>query len=220
MVPTPDTTTSAQSIQSPKVKETWKRNVWKQKTATRLLAQDDQMIKLKSKEKKFPKICSVHKALLCFYSPYHDRLLDGEFAEGLVPPSEPLAMHANASILQLFFKWIHTGLIDIIPPLSENSCNSRWFSGTTKLYILADEFNCVALQRTVVSAQLESRKNMDLASWNKIGLLSNSSLESSGLYRYHLEAFAQHWSGVTEVEGTSSGPCSKQENPMPTDFAY
>ncbi|KAG9829865.1 hypothetical protein KCU98_g3771, partial [Aureobasidium melanogenum] len=219
MAPTSDTASSAQLSNTPKTKEEWKCNVWKQKTAIRLLAQDDQMIKLKSKEKKFPEVCSVHKALLCFYSPYHDRLLNGEFAEGLLPPSEPLAVQANTSILQLFFKWLYTGKIDITPPLHD-SRNSRWFSGITKLYVLADEFNCVAPQRTIMSAQVESSKDIELTSWRKIGLLSDSSLESSGLYRYHLEVFAQHWSGVTDVEGTSSGPCSKQDDPMPTNFAY
>ncbi|KAG9675046.1 hypothetical protein KCU99_g3271, partial [Aureobasidium melanogenum] len=215
-----DTTSSTQRINDPKTKEEWKRNVWKQNTVAQLLTKDKTIIELKFKEKSNPKICSVHKALLCFYSPYHDRLLNGDFAEGLVAPTQPLVIQSNADILRLFFRWLYTGEIGVTRPVSQHSSNSRWFSGITKLYVLADEFNCVALQRTIILMQVKSSKDMDLASWKTISLLSNSSLESSGLYRYHLEVFAQHWGGVTEVEGTSSGPCSKQDDPMPTNFAY
>lgn len=176
------------------------------------------MIELKSKEKKNPEVCSIHKALLCFCSPYHDRLLNGNFSEALYPPTEPLSVQSNVGILQLFSKWLYTGSIHVTPPPSVESCVEKWFSGTTKLYVLADELNCVALQRAIISAQVKFSKNMALAGWEAIELLSDSSLESSGLYQYHVEAFAQHWNGKTE--GVLPDPSSETDDPMPPNFAY
>lgn len=37
-----------------------------------------------SKERRSQRVFSIHRALLYFYSPYHDKLLNGHFAEGLV----------------------------------------------------------------------------------------------------------------------------------------
>ncbi|KAH0158128.1 hypothetical protein KCU67_g7639, partial [Aureobasidium melanogenum] len=215
-----DTTSSTQRINNPLIKEEWKRNFWKQSTVAKLLTKDKTIIELRSKEKRKrnPKTCSVHKSLLCFYSPYHDRLLNGGFSEALVSPTEPLAVDSNASILQLFCRWLYTGSIDITRPTSKESDDGRWSAGITKLYNLADELNCVALQRAIISLQVRPIDDMQLEDWSTITSLSNSSLESSGLYRYHLEAFAQHWNGVTEE--TSPGPCSEKDDPMPPNFAY
>ncbi|KAH0262867.1 hypothetical protein KCU91_g13110, partial [Aureobasidium melanogenum] len=207
-----DTASSARRTNTPKIKEEWKRNMWKQRTAARLLAQDDQMIKLKSKEKGSSKVCSVHRALLCFYSPYHDRLLNGDFAEGLVAPTEPLFVNAGASVLKLLLTWLYTGKFDVANVV--NQCRT----GISKLYILADELNCVALQRSIMSKLVESCKNTEgVVGLDAIGLLSNSSLESSGLYQYCVEAFDAHRDGTFDGESRED---LKAEDPMPPHFAY
>ncbi|KAH0359525.1 hypothetical protein KCU65_g9910, partial [Aureobasidium melanogenum] len=218
MAPASDTTSSARRSNAPKIKEEWKRNVWRQKTATRLLAQDDQMIKLKSKEKRFSKVCSVHKALLCFYSPYHDRLLDGNFAEGLETPTKPLAINASMSVLKLFLTWLYTGKVDIAPPPHKNYDADYWYTGTAKLYIFADELNCVALQRTIMSELVKSCESAPfLADFETITLLSNSSLESSGLYQYYVETYDAHWNGTLKYE-LDDGLTA--EDPMPPHLAF
>ncbi|KAH0158639.1 hypothetical protein KCU67_g7430, partial [Aureobasidium melanogenum] len=218
MAPTSDITSSAQLSNNPKTKEDWKRNIWKHSTVAQLLNKDNTIVELKSKEKRSPEVRSVHKALLCFYSPYHDRLLNGNFSEALVPPTEPMVVSSNASILQLFFKWLYTGNIHITPPASHDDCTNKWFSGITRLYILADELNCIALQRTIMSAQVAASNKMHLSAWRHVDLLSDSSLESSGLYRYHIEVGARHWDGWIDKE--SPGSCSEKDDPMPPNFAY
>lgn len=142
------------------------------------------MIELRSKEKKSPEVFSVHKALLCFYSPYHDRLLNGAFAEGLTAPTEPLTINAGRSVLKLFFAWLYSGEIYMATPLPSEK-NYTWHQGITKLYILADELNCIALQRKIISVQVAITESLgSLPGYDIIGLLSNCSLESSGLYQY------------------------------------
>ncbi|KAG9567924.1 hypothetical protein KCU71_g3454, partial [Aureobasidium melanogenum] len=219
MAPASNTTSSAQRINNPLIKEEWKHNVWKQSTVAQLLIKDNTMIELKSKEKETSEVRSVHKALLCFYSPYHDRLLNGDFAEGQVAPTEPLMIRTNASVLKLFFIWLYTGTIGVAPPTSEEIDPHNWFVGITKLYILADELNCIALQRSIMSAQVALSKDIALADYDVIELLSNSSLESSGLYQYFSEDYATHWNGLSD-DGSAIDPHSAVEDPMPPNFAY
>ncbi|CAD0092185.1 unnamed protein product, partial [Aureobasidium vineae] len=198
MAPTSDTTTSAQPSKNTKAKEQWKWNIWKQKT---------------SEEKKSPEVFNVHRALLCFYSPYHDRLLNGIFVEGLVPPTEPLVVQANSSILELFYTWLYTGTIH----LAKDPESCQWDFGMIKLYVFADELNCTALQRSIIPAQVGFSESLSsLAGFDCNALLSNSSLESSGLYRYHLDTFAEHWNGTTD--GKSSDALA--EDVLPRNFAY
>ncbi|CAC9894040.1 unnamed protein product [Aureobasidium pullulans] len=210
-----------------KSKEEWKRNVWRSKTVSRLCVDSD-MISLKSKEKRGPKIFHVHRALLCFYSPYHDRLLNGSFLEATSPPTEPLLIEADANVLKLFVSWLYTGKFHMIRQhllQDDDDDDDKWYIGITKLYILADWLNCTALERLIVTAQQDrlmgSRWN--LPTWRSIDLLSHSSLESSGLYQYYLTVYDQHWDGhvgdQTHPDGQSI-PATLSEDPMPPHFAY
>ncbi|TIA38703.1 hypothetical protein D6C79_07800 [Aureobasidium pullulans] len=206
-------------------KEGWKRNVWRSKTVSRLCVDSD-MISLKSKEKRGPKIFHVHRALLCFYSPYHDILLNGSFLEATSPPTEPLLMEANANVLKLFVSWLYTGKIHMPGEhLSQtDDDDAKWYTGVTKLYILADWLNCIALERLIVTAQQDHTDDFwNLPASKSLGLLSHSSLESSGLYQYYLTVYAQHWVGhvrdQTHPDGQSI-PATLSEDPMPPHFAY
>ncbi|THW39756.1 hypothetical protein D6D21_07156 [Aureobasidium pullulans] len=208
-----------------KSKEGWKRNVWRSKTVSRLCVDSD-MISLKSKEKRGPKIFHVHRALLCFYSPYHDKLLNGSFLEATSPPTEPLLMEANANVSKLFVSWLYTGKIHMPREhLSQtDDDDAKWYIGVTKLYILADWLNCIALERLIVTAQQDHTDDCwSLPASRSFGLLSHSSLESSGLYQYYLTVYAQHWVGHVR-DGTHPGgqsiPATLSEDPMPPHFAY
>ncbi|THW70527.1 hypothetical protein D6D19_07765 [Aureobasidium pullulans] len=192
------------------------------------LCVDSDMISLKSKEKRAPKIFHVHRALLCFYSPYHDRLLNGSFLEATSPPTEPLLIEADANVLKLFVSWLYTGEFHMIRQhlfQDDDDDDDKWYIGITKLYILADWLNCTALERLIVTAQQDrlmgSRWN--LPTWRSIDLLSHSSLESSGLYQYYLTVYDQHWDGhvgdQTHPDGQSI-PATLSEDPMPPHFAY
>ncbi|KAK6004666.1 hypothetical protein QM012_008528 [Aureobasidium pullulans] len=210
MAPTSNATTGDQLDNDHKIEQQWKRNMWNQQTATQLLYSDDRMIRLKSEDKNGPKVCSVHRALLCLYLPYNDKLLNGGFAEGLVPRIDPLTLETGANILKLFVAWLYTGQIIIAP------AQPRWYRTITKLYILAGELNCVALQRSIISAQPTNSDHKDLPSFETIGLLMNSSLETSGLYHFYVETYAAHWNG--EIDGSLETP--DMEHIVPHKLAY
>ncbi|TIA57718.1 hypothetical protein D6C77_05947 [Aureobasidium pullulans] len=208
------TLTNNNDKKSTKLKEEWKRNVWRNKTASRLIASDNRMVMLKSKEKVNPSTFNVHQALLSFYSPYHDTLLNGPFLEGMNPPTEPFLVEAGSGVLKLFVTWLYNGRVNMRHPecLSDVEV-AHWYLGVTKLYILADSFNCVALARLVVSNYLNYEDDLyTFPTWSCIGLLSGSSLESSSLYRYYLAVLDAHWCG-------SQGD-PNDEDPLPSNLAY
>ncbi|THX19951.1 hypothetical protein D6D12_10545 [Aureobasidium pullulans] len=101
----------------------------------------------------------------------------------------------------------------------------KWCIGITKLYILADWLNCIALQRLIVTAQHDrlTVSCSSLPAWKSLGLLSDSSLESSGLYQHYLTLYAQHWVGHVRDETHPDGQsiaATLSEDLMPAHFAY
>ncbi|CAD0112132.1 unnamed protein product, partial [Aureobasidium uvarum] len=145
-------------------------------------------------------------------------LLNGNFSEGVAPPTEPLVVQANGSVLELFYIWLYTGKLGIAL-LPDESNNNIWYTTITKLYILADELNCIALQRSIVSTQILVSKNISLPRFEIVGTLSDSSLKSSGLYQYYVEALARHWNGSL-TGGPAFQWCAKMDDPMPPNLAY
>ncbi|THY10455.1 hypothetical protein D6D01_09273 [Aureobasidium pullulans] len=209
---------------STKLKEEWKRNVWRSKTASRLIASDNRMAMLKSKEKVNPSTFSVHQALLSFYSPYHDTLLNEPFLEGMNSPTEPFLVEAGSDVLKLSVTWLYNGRVNMRhPKYLSNIEVADWYLGATKLYIPADSYNCVALARLVVSNYLNYEDDLyTFPTWGCIGLLSGSSLESSSLYRYYLAVLDTHWCGGLrgdEHEGQFQGD-PNGEDPLPSNLAY
>lgn len=103
-------------------------------------------------------------------------------------------------------------------PIEENNDGvEQWHIGTAKLYIFADELNCVALQRSIMSKLVESCKTTpSLVGFDTIELLSDSSLESSRLYQYYVDVLDAHWNGKLDDETDSPNA----EDPMPPHFAY
>lgn len=102
--------------------------------ASRLIASDNRMVMLKSKEKVNPSTFNVHQALLSFYSPYHDTLLNGPFLEGMNPPTEPFLVEAGSGVLKLFVTWLYNGRVNMRHPecLSDVEV-AHWYLGVTKL---------------------------------------------------------------------------------------
>ncbi|CAD0051717.1 unnamed protein product [Aureobasidium pullulans] len=156
------------------------------------------MIDLASKEKKSTRVFHVHKALLCFYSPYHDKLLNGYFVEGTIPCQQPIVQEVRAEILRLFFTWLYSGNVDLTLPKLDGSNTSYYWMIVTKFYIFADSINCVALQRSIMSFQPMhiSKECKTLPPPPAIELLSATALESSHLYQYMVDCYQSHWDGV------------------------
>ncbi|CAD0054310.1 unnamed protein product [Aureobasidium pullulans] len=189
---------SSDDKKSPKINKFGTHLAWKQKTATRLIASGSKMIDLASKEKKSTRVFHVHKALLCFYSPYHDKLLNGYFVEGTIPCQQPIVQEVRAEILRLFFTWLYSGNVDLTLPKLDGSNTSYYWMIVTKFYIFADSINCVALQRSIMSSQPMhiSKECKTLPPPSAIELLSATALESSHLYQYMVDCYQSHWDGV------------------------
>lgn len=100
--------------------------------SSRLIASGSTMIDLASKEKKSTRVFHVHKALLCFYSPYHDKLLNGYFVEGTIPCQQPIVQEVRAEILRLFFTWLYSGNVDLTLPKLDGSNTSYYWMIVTK----------------------------------------------------------------------------------------
>jgi hypothetical protein len=185
-------------------------------TISDVMSDDPQtIVTLQSKEEDEPCFVTIHKELLCFYSPYHDRLLNSGFAEGRIPRTEPLHIDAYKVVLEAFFKWLYTGKLPTLFPEDSSADELRsWYFQLTMLYVLADWMNCTALQRAIMSA-LVSLKPTILPSFEAIGALSDSSLESSQLYRYFADRYAEHWDGL------SDGHCDiDSDDSMPQNFSH
>ncbi|THV81530.1 hypothetical protein D6D29_05312 [Aureobasidium pullulans] len=217
---------------------------WKQKTATRLIASGSTMIDLASKEKKSTRVFHVHKALLCFYSPYHDKLLNGYFVEGTIPCQQPIVQEVRAEILRLFFTWLYSGNVDLTLPKLDGSNTSYYWMIVTKFYIFADSINCVALQRSIMSFQPMhiSKECKTLPPPPAIELLSATALESSHLYQYMVDCYQSHWDGVWQDDDQAEDEIdekakivvwqddeqaeqkidekAKNGDPLPPNFAY
>ncbi|THX00147.1 hypothetical protein D6D13_09706 [Aureobasidium pullulans] len=236
------TLTNNNDKKSTKLKEEWKRNNWRSRTARYIMidgpspkvrltkpvvsfiASDNRMVMLKSKEKVNPSTLNVHQASLSFYSPYHDTLLNGPFLEGMNPPIEPFLVEAGSSVLKLFVTWLYTGRVNMRHPKRLSNVEvADWHLGVTKLYILADSVNCVALARLIVSNFPSYEDDLyTFPTWSCIGLLSGSSLESSSLYRYYLAVLDAHWCDSVrddEHEGQFHGDPNGKD-PLPPNLAY
>ena len=212
--------------------------------SSRLIASGSKMIDLASKEKKSTRVFHVHKALLCFYSPYHDKLLNGYFVEGTIPCQQPIVQEVRAEILRLFFTWLYSGNVDLTLPKLDGSNTSYYWMIVTKFYIFADSINCVALQRSIMTSQPMhiSKECKTLPPPSAIELLSATALESSHLYQYMVDCYQSHWDGVWQDDDQAEDEIdekvkivvwqddeqaeqkidekAKNGDPLPPNFAY
>lgn len=211
---------------------------------SRLIARGSTMIDLASKEKKSTRVFHVHKALLCFYSPYHDKLLNGYFVEGTIPCQQPIVQEVRAEILRLFFTWLYSGNVDLTLPKLDGSNTSYYWMIVTKFYIFADSINRVALQRSIMTSQPMhiSKECKTLPPPSAIELLSATALESSHLYQYMVDCYQSHWDGVWQDDDQAEDEIdekvkivvwqddeqaeqkidekAKNGDPLPPNFAY
>ncbi|THY52097.1 hypothetical protein D6C97_06481 [Aureobasidium pullulans] len=142
---------------------------------------------------------SVHKDLLCFYSPYHDRLLNGPFKEA---GSTWIKLPVTSLVLKLFSTWLYTG--QIITPSTQDACSvnnperriqfARHHTKLVDLYIFADSLNCIALER---AAFVQLYKLFRVAKGPmQIFKLVDNGLEHSGLYKYWVDYWAAHYDSM------------------------
>ncbi|THW09068.1 hypothetical protein D6D24_08685 [Aureobasidium pullulans] len=181
----------------PQPKEEWKRRVWNITKMANLVSGSTAMVILLDEDEQNP--FSVHKDLLCFYSPYHDRLLNGPFREA---GSTRIKLPVTSLVLKLFSTWLYTG--QIITPSTQDACSvnnperriqyDRHHTKLVDLYIFADSLNCIALER---AAFVQLYKLVRLAKGPmQIFKLVDNGLEHSGLYKYWVDYWAAHYDSM------------------------
>lgn len=182
-------------------------------TASRLIRTSTEMVKLFTNNGTEQLL--VHKNLLCHFSLYHYRLLNGPFLEGTYPSDKPIAVDTSLRVFNLFFTWLYSGTVDECPK-GENG--HMWDENMVDLYVLADSFNCTALQRTIISTQPSLQPNSThLPCFTTLARLADKYLALAPLYQYFLDAYAQHWNGIWKISNSTS---IEVVDPMPENFAF
>ncbi|THY18955.1 hypothetical protein D6D01_07163 [Aureobasidium pullulans] len=136
---------------------------------------------------------SVHRELLCFFSPYYKAALKGIFTEAT---TDSLEVNLTSGTLKMFVKWIYTGEVASMEPFS------RYFN----LYIFADLVDMIALRRMIMTHIQDYEEGIPSYSAVKLGLMNLP--ESSPLRAWTLNVYISHWE-----------PACDDHNAYPTDTA-
>ncbi|THW20422.1 hypothetical protein D6D23_06843 [Aureobasidium pullulans] len=169
----------------------WSSHMWSPGEVYAAVTKSPETIKLVSKKGKTT--VSVHKELLCFFSPYYKAALKGNFTEAT---TDSLQVDLTDKGLKMFVRWIYTG--EVASP----RCFPRYFS----LYIFADLVDIVALQRMIMT-RIQGYSE-DLPEYSTVKLALMNLPESSPLRAWILDVYISHWE-----------PAYDDCDPYPTDTA-
>ena len=111
----------------------------------------------------------LHRGLLCFYSEYFDRMLNGGFKEA---GSNSLRLkEVDALIFERFYYWMYSGVVDC--DFKTAGSPDSW-SSAVQLYLFADYHNAPGLQNAALDYIWFKMKEFD-----RIPLLSTPLLYSN-----------------------------------------
>ncbi|KAG9959158.1 hypothetical protein KCU61_g7685, partial [Aureobasidium melanogenum] len=123
--------------------DTYDRRIWRWWVMSDIIGKsNDDKIKVQSQEddSESPFCATVHKELLCFYSPYYTAAIKGHFSES---HRDLFNLRLNASQTRLFVEWLYTGRFE------------RIFMDATDmyaLYLFADRTDIIALRRSIMDS--------------------------------------------------------------------
>ncbi|THX83213.1 hypothetical protein D6D04_03081 [Aureobasidium pullulans] len=136
---------------------------------------------------------SVHKELLCFFSPYYEAALKGNFTEAT---TDSLQVDLTNRALKMFVRWIFTGEV----------ASPRCLSHDFNLYIFADLVDIVALRRMIMT-RIQGYSE-DIPEYSAVKLALMNLPEFSPLRAWILHIYISHWE-----------PAHDDRDPYPTDTA-
>jgi hypothetical protein len=88
----------------------------------------------------------VYRGLLCYYSDYFDRLLNGAFKEG---GSKSLRLkNITVEVFQAFYYWLNTGVVDC--SIAPSTSASKHWKKVIEVYVFADYHQARAFQNAIV----------------------------------------------------------------------
>jgi hypothetical protein len=140
------------------------------------------MIQIQSHDEVFR--ATVHKDLLCVYSPYFTAALKGEFIEA---KQDNLILELDYEQTKLFVGWLYSGRLG-----DDYSSYSPYIY---ELYVFADKTNNIALRRSIMDfqvgvSQLQCPREADVYSYG-VRQVFHQLPESSGLRAFLMKLMLQ-----------------------------
>ncbi|KAG9675056.1 hypothetical protein KCV03_g2807, partial [Aureobasidium melanogenum] len=156
--------------------DTYDRRIWRWWVMSDIIGKsNDEKIKIQSQEDdtKYPFCTTVHKELLCFFSPYYTAAIKGRFSESR---TDLFTLRISASQTRLFVEWLYTGRFE------------RTFMDATDMYVLylfADQTDIIALRRSIIDSLVRHLRSP--RDPGDMGRLVSQLPSRSGLRRFFLE---------------------------------
>ncbi|KAG9665011.1 hypothetical protein KCU95_g7957, partial [Aureobasidium melanogenum] len=164
--------------------EEWERSTWNSEYVA-VIASSPDMIKILGRiPDKDGKIfsASVHKALLCFFSPYYTAALYGSFAEA---QKNTLTMHLPYDRMSDLVSWLYSGNTITAEPRE-----------LFELYAFADEKMMLAFRRSIMTRLIQFNdpgyEHLEDDAMSYVKRLP----ENSGLFRYLVDYWVGVWARV------------------------
>ncbi|THY17419.1 hypothetical protein D6D00_08503 [Aureobasidium pullulans] len=164
----------------------WERNTWSAKNVSKIIASSSDMMKINSQNKSFS--ATVHRELLCYYSPYYTAALKGGFAEA---QTNTITVDLSDEETADLVSWLYSGQII-----------SSYYSQLFDVYVFADEKKMLALRRSLMSKIVlccnASHEDSEANEINYFGLDDMLPYiyrlpPSCGLFRYLADFYVHHW---------------------------
>ncbi|KAH0164302.1 hypothetical protein KCU67_g5214, partial [Aureobasidium melanogenum] len=160
----------------------WERSTWNAEIVIKIIASSSDMITIVGQQsEKDGKIfsASVHKELLCFFSPYYTAALKGGFAEA---QKNTLTLNLSSRQMANFVSWLYSG----------NTLDVHEFQ-LLDLYIFADEKMMLAFCRSIMSTIVRFHDfEHEQFDQDKAMPFLKVLPQNSGLFRY----LSDYWVGV------------------------
>lgn len=165
----------------------YRRNLWNEESVRANLIASKDMTVLQAGEAKI----HVHKTLLCWWSKYYDRALNGHFVEasqGLQPVT------ASEDTLRHAVQWMYTGKLQ---KRVENRTRVRYLrlsiDDAVEVYLFADQYDILALRRAAISTMSAVYMgDSAIASNATINKAVANTVISSPLCRFFIDAEGHH----------------------------
>ncbi|CAD0092308.1 unnamed protein product [Aureobasidium vineae] len=154
--------------------ETYDKRIWR----CDIIGKSSEMIGIKSQDddSSFNFCTTVHKELLCFYSPYYTAAMKGGFSER---HKDIFTLELSGKQTKMFVKWLYTGCLECYA-WREDDNNDAY-----ALYVFADQTDIIALRRTVMTCLATCLRRP--ATPGEMARLVSQFPEHSGLRRFLLD---------------------------------
>lgn len=140
------------------------------------VTKSSKIIRLVSNEDEDKEEVTVHKELLCFFSPYYAAALNGKFLEA---QKDQLEVELDGEGLRNFAAWIYTG--ELAKDQSRN----------INLYVFADQVDILSLRRDTLS-QISGLR-CEMPNYDDVKYVLENVTQQSQIYRWVVDSYVAHW---------------------------